>query len=58
MSTASSGTRSAELVESSTSPTTWTWAPKVKSPSTVRLVAFFIDGAPAGKRLSNSPTTL
>ena len=58
VSTASLGTRSAELVDSSTSPTTCTCAPKVKSPSTVRLVAFFIEGVPSGNRLSNSETTL
>ena len=56
--TVSAGMRSAPSVVSSTSPTTWTWAPKVKSPSTVRRVAFFIEGVPSGKRLSNSATTL
>ena len=58
VSTVSAGTRLAESVESSTSPTTCTWAPNVKSPSTVSEVAFRIDGAPSGNRLSNSPTTL
>ena len=43
---------------SSTSPTTWTPWPKVQSPSTVSDVASFSDGAPSGKRLSNSPTSL
>ena len=56
--TVSAGIRSALSVVSSTSPTTWTCAPKVKSPSTVRLVAFLIEGVPSGKRLSNSATTL
>ena len=48
-------TRSAAAgLQGSTSPTTLTCAPKVQSPSTVSDVASRSDGAPSGKRLSNS----
>ena len=43
---------------SATSPTTRTPWPKVQSPSTVSDSASRSDGAPSGKRLSKSPTSL
>ena len=57
-STVSSATRCADFAASSTSPTTCTPWPNVQSPATLNELAFFIDGVPSGKRLSNSVTSL
>ena len=50
--------RLAEVASSSTSPMTCTPWPNVQSPATLSELAFFSDGAPSGKRLSKSPTSL
>ncbi len=51
-------TRCADVDASATSPTTFTSRPKVQSPSTLNESASRSDGAPSGKRLSKSPTSL
>ena len=57
-STSPAGTRCAVSASSATSPTISTPWPNVQSPSIVSDDAFVSDGAPSGKRLSNSPTSL